>query len=87
VSQGTEAFLIPTEEPKAGKSVLIDDALIASVTDRMERLIHALSMTLQAGGLPKPAVKALVEARIGIVAVLARLNKALVEAEEDDEIR
>lgn len=38
---------------------LVDDALIADLTDRMERLIRSLSMTVQTGGLPSPAVRAL----------------------------
>jgi len=74
--------VIPRKGSGTGKTVLVDDALVADITDRMERLIHALSMTVRAGGLPRPAVQALVNARIGIVSVLAKLNSALVEAEQ-----
>ena len=64
--------------------MLTDDALIADITDRLTLLIHAIGMVVRAGGLPKSAVEALVDARIGIVNVLSRLNNALAEAEQGD---
>ena len=67
-----------------GKTRLLDDALIGQVLDRLERIIHEIGMTVQAGGLPRSAVEALVDARIGIVSVLAKLNNALAEAEQEE---
>jgi len=79
-----EAFLIPMKRPKAGKIVLVDDALIGGALDRLERLVHEFGLIVRGGGLPQEAIKALVEAKIDLAGVLGRLNSALLEAEQDD---
>jgi len=63
---------------------LTEDALVSDITDRLERLVHTIGMVVRAGGLPRPATQALVTARIGVVAVLSKLNTDLVKAEQDD---
>lgn len=66
-------------------SELLNDALIAGIMDRLQRIVHEIRMTINAGGLPKSAVKALVEARIGVIGVYSKLNNYLIEAELADD--
>ena len=67
-----------------GKSAIVDDALVAQITDRLELTIHTIGMTIRSGGLNRKAIEALIAPRIGFVAVLAKLNSDLLEAEQDD---
>ncbi len=58
----------------------MDDAVLGSILDRLQRTYVELQVAIRAGGLPKETVAALVKAKIGIVDVQRNLFNDLDRA-------